>query len=143
MTTQTQTQTSVRPHDSLIAQWDEAKQRLAIAVNEERRLRSLLVAVLFDPTKKEGTETVECMFGKLKAVKSQSYSFVSADAARDTMLTLAAEFGQEGLFVSNRLIAWKPELIVREYRQLRSDMRDSIRRNVVIKEAATQLSLAP
>lgn len=142
MTTRTRTPSALQ-HESLVSQWDEAKQRLAIAKSEEYRLRSLLVAVLFDPTKREGTETVDTTFGKLKAIKSQSYSFASADAARTMMLTLAAEFGQEGLFVSNRLIVWKPELIVREWRQLRSDMRDSIQRNVVIKEAATQLSLAP
>lgn len=127
--------------DRLIAQWQEACQRLAIAKEDELRLRSLLIA-LFDPRTIEGTETLPVSHGfKLKAVKAMRYSFPHANAARDTTLTLAADYGQEGQFIANRLIAWKPELIVREYRTLSDDMLAAVNRFIIARPAQAQLVL--
>lgn len=139
-----QSTNSARPHDinRLIAQWQEAKRTLDVAKEAEASLRSLLLRSVFNPSIKEGTETQPVSHGfKLKAIKSVRYCFPHAVAARETMLTLAEEFGVEGQFIANRLIAWKPELIVSEYRKLSPDMQGVVNPRIITKEATPQLVL--
>lgn len=129
--------------DRLIAQWQDASHRLAEAKADESRLRSLLVDGLFNPSVTEGTETIVVSHGfKLKAIKAKRYCFATANAAREAMLTLAGQ-GPEGIFIANRLIAWEPKLIVREYRSLTPVMLSAIAHTITTRDATPQLLLVP
>lgn len=134
---------ALRPEvDRLIAQWQQARQAYDTAKAEEYRLRSFLVASLFDQRKTEGTETIVISHGfKLKAIKSMRYCFVSAHHASEAVITLAERFGMEGQFIANRLVKWCPEFVVSEWRRMTPEQQAIIVPHITVREASPQLQL--
>jgi hypothetical protein len=111
--------------DLLTQNWLNAKATLDAAKETEAQLRRELVAFVADPNKISGTENIELGNGyKLKAVKKINYTFVSnkegidvADAV-DDVLTEIENLGADGKFIAERLVKWKPELSLSEYKLL-------------------------
>lgn len=116
--------------DSLLLKWRAERDELERAKANELETRNKLVAMLFDPEKEEGTETLELGGGwKVKAQKKLNYTlgdsradpqFKSVGAALDTIEGLPLE---EAKFLADRLVRWKPELAISEYRLLETDER--------------------
>lgn len=105
--------------DAKILQWQEAVKALAVAKEAEAALRNEVIAANFAEHKDEGTENVELGNGyKLKAVFKLSYTLDNKEEGVDKALTKLEKMGAEGQFVAERLVRWKPELSVSEYKKL-------------------------
>ncbi len=105
--------------DAKILQWQEAVKALAVAKEAEAALRNEVIAANFAEHKEEGTENVELGNGyKLKAVFKLSYTLDNKEEGVDKALTKLEKMGAEGQFVAERLVRWKPELSVSEYKKL-------------------------
>lgn len=101
---------------ALITSWENAKAASANAVELERNLRSQVMAICF-PNAKVGTNNLELGRGyTLKAVKKLNYKLDNdtVDAAIEKVEAL----GNEGAFLAERLVKFKPELSVSEYNKL-------------------------
>lgn len=131
--------------DAKIMQWQEAVKNLASAKEAEAALRAevLKLGFAFDPEAlREGTENVELGQGyKLKAVFKINRSFVGGKEAVEKALQKIEKTGAEGEFIAERLVNWKPELSVSEYKKLPDKFRKIIDEVVTSKEATPALEL--
>ena len=131
--------------DAKIIAWEAAVKALAAAKDAEAALRKevLAEAFAFDPEAlREGTENFELGNGyKLKAVFKISRNLNNENEAVDKVLSKIEKTGPEGAFIAERLVKWKPELSVTEYKNLPDKFRKLIDEVVTSKEATPALEL--
>lgn len=131
--------------DAKILQWQEAVKTLAAAKEAEAALRKEVLsgAFNFDPEAlREGTENVELGQGyKLKAVFKINRSFAGGQEAVEKALQKIEKTGPEGEFIAERLVKWKPELSVTEYKKLPEKFKKLFDEVVTSKEAMPTLEL--
>ena len=131
--------------DAKILAWEAAVKALAAAKDAEAALRKevLAEAFAFDPEAlREGTENFELGNGyKLKAVFKISRNLNNENEAVDKVLSKIEKTGPEGAFIAERLVKWKPELSVTEYKNLPDKFRKLIDEVVTSKEATLALEL--
>ena len=131
--------------DAKILAWEQALKALAAAKDAEAALRKevLAEAFAFDPEAlREGTENFELGNGyKLKAVFKISRNLNNENEAVDKVLSKIEKAGAEGQFIAERLVKWKPELSVSEYKKLPEKFKKMIDEVVTSKEATPSLEL--
>src|SRR5687768_3751498 len=112
-------QMTTEERDALLVQWQAAKKALDDAKDTEADLRQKGVAAL-KPTKDSGTEYAELGAGyRAKMVLKLNYGFgESTNDQVEAMLDEIEKIGNEGAFLADRLVKWKPELSVTEYKAL-------------------------
>jgi hypothetical protein len=134
--------------DVKILAWEQAVKVLATAKDAEIALRKevLAEAFAFDPeTLREGTENFELGNGyKLKAVFKVSRNLNNEDEAVDKVLAKIEKTSPEGVFIAERLVKWKPELSISEYKKLPEKFKKLFDEVVISKEAMPVLEfIAP
>ena len=131
--------------DAKILAWEVAVKALAAAKDAEAALRKevLAEAFAFDPEAlREGTENFELGNGyKLKAVFKISRNLNNENEAVDKVLSKIEKTGPEGAFIAERLVKWKPELSVSEYKKLPEKFKKLFDEVVTSKEAMPSLEL--
>ena len=131
--------------DAKILAWEAAVKALAAAKDAEAALRKevLAEAFAFDPEAlREGTENFELGNGyKLKAVFKISRNLNNENEAVDKVLSKIEKTGPEGAFIAERLVKWKPELSVSEYKKLPEKFKKLFDEVVISKEATPTLEL--
>ena len=131
--------------DAKILAWEAAVKELAAAKDAEAALRKevLAEAFAFDPEAlREGTENFELGNGyKLKAVFKISRNLNNENEAVDKVLSKIEKTGPEGAFIAERLVKWKPELSVSEYKKLPEKFKKLFDEVVTSKEAMPALEL--
>ena len=131
--------------DAKILAWEQAVKALAAAKDAEAALRKevLAEAFAFDPEAlREGTENFELGNGyKLKAVFKISRNLNNENEAVDKVLAKIEKTGPEGVFIAERLVKWKPELSVTEYKKLPEKFKKLFDEVVTSKEAMPSLEL--
>lgn len=131
--------------DALLIQWQEAKKTLDAAKEIEMQLRKRVVTEVYNFSEnelREGTENVELGNGfKLKAVFKTSYTLNNKDNAVDKMLCKLEASGPEGKFIAERLVKFKPELSVAEYKRLDTKERRIADLVISTKPAAPTLEI--
>ena len=131
--------------DAKILAWEESVKALAAAKDAEAALRKevLAEAFAFDPEAlREGTEDFELGNGyKLKAVFKISRNLNNENEAVDKVLSKIEKTGPEGAFIAERLVKWKPELSVSEYKKLPEKFKKLFDEVVTSKEAMPSLEL--
>ena len=131
--------------DAKILAWEAAVKLLAAAKDAEAALRKevLAEAFAFDPEAlREGTENFELGNGyKLKAVFKISRNLNNENEAVDKVLAKIEKTGPEGAFIAERLVKWKPELSVSEYKKLPEKFKKLFDEVVSSKEAMPALEL--
>ena len=131
--------------DAKILAWEQAVKALAAAKDAEAALRKevLAEAFSFDPEAlREGTENFELGNGyKLKAVFKISRNLNNENEAVDKVLAKIEKTGPEGVFIAERLVKWKPELSITEYKKLPEKFKKLFDEVVTSKEAMPSLEL--
>ena len=131
--------------DAKILAWEQAVKALAAAKDAEAALRKevLAEAFAFDPEAlREGTENFELGNGyKLKAVFKINRSFAGGQEAVEKALQKIEKTGPEGVFIAERLVKWKPELSLTEYKKLPEKFKNLFDEVVTSKEAMPALEL--
>ena len=122
--------------DALLTKWQDAKNALDAAKAIEADLRRQVMETLFNFDEnelREGTENIELGNGYIaKAVFKTSYKLTS-DV--DSMLDKLEEESEEGEFIAKRLVNFKPELSVSEYKKLPANLRAIANMAIVTKPA--------
>ena len=131
--------------DAKILAGEESVKALAAAKEAEAALRKEVLAncFSFDPEAlREGTENFELGNGyKLKAVFKISRNLNNENEAVDKVLSKIEKTGPEGQFIAERLVKWKPELSVSEYKKLPEKFKKLFDEVVTSKEATPSLEL--
>ena len=131
--------------DAKILAWESSVKLLAAAKDAEAALRKEVLAEVFafDPEAlREGSENFELGSGyKLKAVFKISRSLNNENEAVDKVLAKIEKTGPVGVFFAERLVKWKPELSVTEYKKLPEKFKKLFDEVVTSKEAMPSLEL--
>ncbi len=103
--------------DALLLLWNAKKAAIETAKAEEMELRKYIVKREF-PKADEGTNTKELGEGyKLKAVVKYNYNLADNDTVEKCLDYISA-LGNEGPFIADRLVSWKPSFLKTEYNDL-------------------------
>lgn len=106
--------------DALLMLWQSKKEAIETAKTEEMNLRKYIVSRAF-PAKTEGMNTKELGNGyALKAGIKYNYNLADNDTVEATLEKLS-NLGNAGSAISDRLVSWKPNFLLTEYRQLIED----------------------
>lgn len=103
--------------DALIMAHKQAVIELEAVKAKEMALRKKLAETYF-PNAKEGVNNLELGNGyKLKFTRKLNYRLAGKDDV-DAALDDIEKLGNEGSFIGERLVRWKPDLSVSEYKRL-------------------------
>lgn len=106
--------------DSLLVLWNDKKAAIEAAKNEEMELRKYIVRREF-PKADEGINNKDLGSGyTLKASIKYNYNLADNDTVEATLDKLS-KLGNAGSAISDRLVSWKPNFLLTEYRQLQED----------------------
>lgn len=134
--------------DALLAEWKTAKAALDIAKATEAQLRTLVVEVFSQETDpmKSGVENVDVGWGyKLKIEHKLTYKLDNADdcAKLANVLATIETSMAGGNIIADRLVKWKPELSVSEYKLLSPVNKALIDGVLTITPASKSVELVP
>ncbi len=131
----------IKQRNDAIQAWRNAKAALAKATVAEKLARAEMCKLGFPTGLTEGTNTVDLGAGyKLKVVQPYNYNLDKTDDCKltDAALDEIEKMGNEGAFISERLVKWKPELSVTEYRALDPKYKVVIDRVLTISPGSPQ-----
>lgn len=117
--------TPSNPHDTmsedeLLMLWQQKKDAIEVAKADEMELRKYIVSRAF-PQKQEGMNNKELGNGyTLKAGVKFNYNLADNDTVEATLEKLSG-IGNAGSAIADRLVSWKPNFLLTEYRQLCED----------------------
>ena len=137
-------------NDQCLIHWQSLKAALAKAKDAEMDFRKYVVTREF-PKPEEGMNTKDLGNGyQLKAGIKYNYNLLDNDTV-EKCLNKIENLGNEGKFIAERLVSWKPSFLLTEYRTLQDDAAKGSKfandvLNVVsemleIKEAAPSLEI--
>lgn len=108
----------VLSEDQLLLLWQDMKKAIETAKEAEMELRKYIVKREF-PKADEGTNTKELgdKGYKLKAVVKYNYNLADNDTVEKCLDHISA-LGNEGAFIADRLVSWKPNFLKTEYNDL-------------------------
>lgn len=128
--------------DAAILEWLNSVKMLAAAKADEVTRRNAIVAMCF-PNPTEGTNNLVLGNGyTLKCVVKYNYTMDKDNAKVEAALEAIERLGDEGKFLSDRIVRWTPELSVTEYRELGPKYKAEIDKVVTIKPGQSSLELA-
>lgn len=127
--------------DHTIMLWQKAEKELETIKTAEMNLRKLIFGECF-PNPKEGTNSLELGAGYiLKGTHKLSYSVTNNDAVCTKALEAIHDTGNEGPFIAERLIKWKPELSTSEYKKADDKYKKLLEPCLTIKPGSPSLEL--
>jgi hypothetical protein len=107
--------------DELLMAWQKIKNDIETLKKSEMDLRKYIATRAF-PEKREGTNTVELGNGyELKAKIKYNYKLDNDNAKIQAGLEKLAKTGNDGSFIAERMISWKPNFLLSEYRPIQAD----------------------
>lgn len=141
---------AIRTREAAIIDWQNTKKAFNTLQQLEREKRAALYKGLF-PNNVDTTETLELADGwQFKAKGALNYKLEfstkeNGDAKLNTALDEIEKTGNEGSFIAERLVKWKPELSVSEYKALSADspIKKIIDRVLTITPGSPELELVP
>jgi hypothetical protein len=106
--------------DQLLMKWQELKDALAKAKEQEMELRKYIVSRVF-PESHEGTNKLELGGGyELKAAIKYNYNLDPDINKVEAALDQISKIGNIGPFMANRLVKWSASFLLTEYRVLQA-----------------------
>ena len=106
--------------DQILMEWQRMKDAIEAAKETEMEMRKYIVTRAF-PKPEEGMNTVDLGNGyQLKAAIKYNYNLADNETVEAGLDKIAA-LGNQGAFIAERLVSWKPSFLLKEYRQLCED----------------------
>lgn len=107
-------------NDECLLEWQKKKDAIETAKAEEMEFRKYIVKREF-PKANEGMNTKKLGAGyQLKAAVKFNYNLADNDTVEATLERLS-NLGNAGSAIADRLVSWKPNFLLTEYRQLCED----------------------
>lgn len=131
---------------TLIAKWREASAISKLAVETERALRAEIIAVYSahsGPNDLHASmENVNLPNGELLKIQHKVDYKLDADGdAVEKQLDLIEKTQEGGNVIAERLVAWKPEISVKEYKLLNDVQKALIDKVLTIKPASKSIEI--
>lgn len=128
--------------EALILEWQLTDEQLTRVKQRELELRNEVIKTIFKNYKETGVENFDLNQGyKLKATFKINYSLNNKDDAVDKALTKIENIGQYEKFVAAKLIQWKPQLVLSEYKELSEECKKIIDEVITTSNGTPSLEL--
>ena len=127
----------------LVSNWHAMKVQLDHVKKIEAELRQSVISARFGDAEKGTHRHNLDNDNDLKVEVKLSYSLDKDNEKVEDMLDVLAKSGNEGSFVADRIVKWKPELAVSEYNKLSEQHRNIVDTVLTIKPAAPSLDIVP
>lgn len=148
-----QSKPQINPKPSAFPEWDSKSQddvlvehqriqtELAHLKEQELSFRRYIVDRCF-PQKHEGMNTLDLGHGySLKAGIKFNYKLADNDTVEKT-LDKIVKIGNNGAFIADRLVSWKPSFLLTEYRNLENEAKTgSVEAKAILKEIENMLTI--
>lgn len=122
-----------------IQEWCNLVAQLKAFKARESALRAELIEHCFETPPPEGVLTLELGHGyKLKSNFRQNYTI---NGAIEVVLEELEKTGVEGVFVAGRIVRWKPELVLSEYRALKPEHVAIVNKGLIVKASVPTLEI--
>jgi len=133
--------------DTVLLHWQQAKDVLETAKATEMDWRKYVVKRAF-PNPDEGMNTLDLGNNyQLKASVKYNYNLDTDNKKVNAMLDKLAITGNDGSFIAERLVSWKPSFLLTEYRVIQDEAEEgnqlAKQRLKIIAEALTITDGAP
>jgi len=116
------------------------KRAVEDAKEAELELRKYIVNRAF-PQKHEGTNTLDLGNGySLKAGVKFNYQLADNETVEKT-LDAIAKIGNDGAFIAERLVSWKPNFLLTEYRKLQEEAATSAVAKAILDKVNDMLTI--
>jgi hypothetical protein len=126
--------------NALLANWKLAKEQLDSAKETEMDLRKQIQTEFF-PSPEKGTQRVDLPYGyKLKLVHKINYTLGNNDLVNKALDDIAGA-GNDGTFIAERLVSWKPSISVKEYEILDPKYKVVIDKVLTTKDASPTIEI--
>lgn len=126
--------------------WQEKKKAFELAQAEEREARAAMMEAwsdrMNDPMA-DGAESIDTGFGTLTITHKIDYKVTGAEDAVETALDKIEASQEGGNVIAERLVKFKPELSVREYKLLTEAQRKIVDAVLTIKPASKSVAFKP
>lgn len=134
--------------DKLLTDWQAASNGLDAIKKREMVLRKEILSFCFDPKKTKGVEYHDLGNGwKLKADKKINYGWIKLNekeinrqAVYQALIDIE-KLSPEGKLVAERLVSWKPDLSLSQYKLLNDNEAAIINKVIVTKPGSPELSI--
>lgn len=127
--------------DAILMEWHEAKADLERAKDREMTARKAAFSACFEAPK-EGVNTLELGGGyAIKGTYKLNYILDPDVGKVEKALDKIEAMGAEGKVIADRLVKWKADLSLSEYRKLDAKYKKVIDTIVTTKEGAPSLEL--
>lgn len=127
--------------DEALVKWGAISEQLETIKTAEMNLRKIIFGECF-PNPKEGTNNLELGAGYiLKGTHKLSYNVSNQDDVCTKALEAIHDTGNEGPFIAERLIKWKPELSTSEYKKADDKYKKLLEPCLTIKPGSPSLEL--
>ena len=132
--------------DAALLAWKQADAAKDAAVANEKQLRAKIIELFSTETNEmhSGTETIDLNFDRyvLKITHKLNYSLADREAVSAALAQIAVSREDGGgNIIAERLVKWKPELSVSEYKKLDGGQRAMIDKVLTIKPASKEVEL--
>lgn len=138
----------IAKRNELLMKWQDAKEALDVAKEQEMAFRKICVDFAFDQDKQSGTENIDLGAGyKAKAVKKVNYGFVKTEEGKvnkvaiEKALQKIEKDGAAGLLIAERLVKWTPDLSLTEYKLLSEKHQKIIDEVIVTTDGSPTLEI--
>lgn len=124
--------------------WLASKQQFLAAQQRERELRAKVIELFSEKANDamaSGVENIDTGVGKIKITHKLEYKLEGSNAKVDAMLDKIEKSQEGGNVIAERLVNWKPELSVREYKLLSKPQQLIVDEILVIKPASKSVEL--
>lgn len=131
--------------DYALSMWQDAQKTLEAAKAKEMEWRKEVIDIFSDRAGEamaSGMENVATSFGTLKIEHKLTYKLGNVDLV-DKALDAIEKSQEGGNVIAERLVSWKPELSVREYKLLSAVQQKIIDEVLTISPAAKSIKLEP
>lgn len=134
--------------NDIVSKWQCTKSALDALKTDEMALRKEILSFCFDPKKTKGVEYHDLGNGwKLKADKKINFGWIKLNEkeidrkAVYQALVDIEKLSPEGKLVAERLISWKPDLSLSQYKLLNDNEAAIINKVIVTKPGSPELSI--
>lgn len=124
--------------------WTASKRAFLDAQAKERELRAEVLALFSNEMNNpmaSGVENIDTGVGKLKVTHKLEYKLESDNDKVDAMLDKIEKSMEGGNIIAERLVMWKPEISVREYKLLTPAQKLLVDPILTIKQASKSVEL--
>ncbi len=144
-----------KSRDDYIREWDNINTNFAVVKVDEKKARDAAVKAVFGATFESGTNTVDLGNGyKFKCQYATTYKFIVPDGfqghpdraptvvdAVDEMVRELRAHSNEGGFIADRIVKWKPEVVASEYKDAPDSVKRIVDRYIESKNAVNSVEL--